>query len=247
MAKDERIALVTGGTGGIGTAICRALADAGAKVASAYHTAGKGEQWQAEQKQAGYDFHVVHVNIGDFDSCAKMIEDVTTKLGPINILINNAGVTRDSTLKNMTLEKWQQVVNTNLDSIFNATKHVIDSMLERKFGRIINIASINGQKGQMGQCNYAAAKSGIHGFTKSLALEVAKKGITVNTVSPGYIATDMVMAVPETIREKIIATIPVGRLGEPEEIAELVAFLASDKSNFITGADFSINGGMHMY
>lgn len=247
MGIDNRIALVTGGTGGIGTAICRALADGGAKVACAYNSPGKGEKWLEAQKKAGYNFTIVQVDVADYHSCQKTIADVEKKLGPIDILVNNAGITRDTVLRKMSPEQWQQVIHTNLDSAFNTSQNLVNGMVERNYGRIINISSVNGQKGQFGQCNYSAAKAGIHGFTKALAQEVARKGVTVNTISPGYIGTEMVMAVAADVLEKIVAQVPVGRLGKPEEIARVVAFLADDNSGFITGADFSINGGMHMH
>jgi acetoacetyl-CoA reductase len=241
------IALVTGGTGGIGTAICQKLSKEGIKVAATYHHEEKAKQWLKQQQELGYSFFIVPSKVEDFDSCGKTIAAVEEALGPIDVLVNNAGITRDTQLKNMTYEQWQEVVHTNLDSVFNMSRQVISGMITRNYGRIINISSINGQKGQFGQANYSAAKAGIHGFTKALAQEVARKGITVNTVSPGYTATEMVMAVPEDIRQKIIAQIPVGRLGEPQEIAHAVAFLASPDSGFITGSDLSINGGQHMY
>ncbi len=247
MSFNNRIALVTGATGGIGTAICRDLADKGVKVIAAYHTKKKGEHWQKVERESGYQYEIAPVDVENYDSCATMINQVQQKIGPIDIVVNNAGITRDGTLRKMSKENWDLVIQTNLNSLFNITQNILNSMLERKYGRIINISSVNGQKGQFGQCNYAAAKAGIHGFTKSLAQEVAAKGITVNTISPGYIATDMVNAMPENIQQKIIATIPVGRFGESSEIARMVSFIADDDSGFITGADFSLNGGMHMY
>jgi acetoacetyl-CoA reductase len=244
-----RVALVTGGTGGIGTEICKKLADAGARVASTslLSLKAQAEDWLKQSAAQGYQFTVVYGDVSDFDSCAQMVAQVVQEVGPIDILVNNAGITRDATLRKMNVEQWQAVLRTNLDSMFNMTKQVIDGMLDRGFGRIINISSINGQKGQFGQANYSAAKAGVHGFTMAVAREVARKGVTVNTVSPGYIGTEMVMAVPEDVRNKIIAEIPVGRLGKPEEIARLIAFIAADESGFMTGADFSANGGQHMY
>ena len=245
-----RIALVTGGTGGIGTEICKALYQQGIKVAAGYNNSGDGsvaEAWQAKWRALDFDMDVFYGDVSNYESAAGLIDAVETNLGPIDILINNAGITRDSTLKKMDLVNWELVLRTNLDSIFNVTRHVIPGMIDRKFGRIINISSINGQKGQFGQANYSAAKAGIYGFTKSLALEVANKGITVNSVSPGYVATDMVKKMPEKVLEQIIAEIPVGRLAAPEEVARLVVFLADDLSGFITGANFAINGGQHMY
>ncbi len=246
----KRVALVTGGTGGLGTAICQRLAVDGYKVAAGYNSGGdhaKAEHWQAEQKAAGFDIAIAYGDVRDFDSCGRCIDEVQTKLGPIDVLINNAGITRDSTLRKMTKEQWDAVLVSNLDSVFNMTRHVINGMVDRGFGRIVNVSSVNAQKGQLGQTNYAAAKSGIHGFTKALAQEVARKGVTVNTVSPGYIATKMVMAVAQEIRDEIVRGIPVGRLGTPDEVAHAVAFLISEQSGFITGANLSLNGGQHMF
>lgn len=243
-----KVALVTGGMGGIGTAICQALCQQGARVAAGYSRSKESAlAWQKKQRDAGYEIAISFADITDYAQCGPLVANVIEILGPIDILVNNAGVTRDAQMRNMTPEQWQQVLKTNLDSVFNVTRQVINQMIERNYGRIINISSINGEKGQFGQTNYSAAKAGMHGFTKALALEVAKKGITVNTVSPGYTATDMVMAVSEKVREQIIAQIPVGRLAKPEEIARLVVFLAAEESAFITGADFSINGGQYMH
>ncbi|QGX38748.1 acetoacetyl-CoA reductase [Permianibacter aggregans] len=246
----KRVALVTGGTGGIGTAICQQLAKIGYQVAAGYNSGGdheKARAWQAEQKAAGFNIAISFGDVRDFDSCGRCVAEVEEMLGPIDILVNNAGITRDSTLRKMSKEQWDAVLTSNLDSVFNMTRHVINGMVDRTFGRIVNVSSVNAQKGQLGQTNYAAAKSGIHGFTKALAQEVARKGVTVNTVSPGYIATKMVMAVPDEIRAEIIKGIPVGRLGEPEEIARAVAFLIDDTSGFITGANLAVNGGQHMF
>lgn len=240
------VALVTGGTSGIGDAICRQLGDSGAKVATNYRNEVKAQKWREQTGAAGYDFKAYRVDVTDFEGCQQLVENIEKDLGPIDILVNNAGITKDKTLRKMRKEQWDDVLRINLDSVFNVTRHVVQGMSERAFGRIINISSINGQKGQIGQTNYAASKAGMHGFTMALALEVARKGVTVNTVSPGYIATEMVMAVEEDIREQIIAQIPVARLGTPEEVAYLVDFLASDKAGFITGADFAVNGGQHM-
>ncbi|MES9845709.1 MAG: acetoacetyl-CoA reductase [Candidatus Sedimenticola sp. PURPLELP] len=245
--RESKLALVTGGTGGIGTAICKKLLDSGYAVATNYRNEEKAREWQTKLEDEGYLVEIFPGDVAEFESCKHMIAEIETRLASIDILVNNAGITRDTTLKKMTPEQWHAVLNTNLNSVFNLTRPVINGMQERGFGRIINIASINGQKGQMGQTNYSAAKAGMHGFTKALAQEVASKGVTVNTISPGYIATEMVMAVPEKIREKIIAQIPVGRLGKPEEIAAAVAYLASDAAAFITGSELSINGGQHMY
>lgn len=215
----QRIALVTGGMGGIGTAICKMLADAGMTVVTTFSRPGKEQDWLANMKEQGYHFHVYQCDVGDFSSCAEMVSKVQAEVGAIDVLVNNAGITRDGTFKRMDKDSWDAVIRTNLDSLFNICKPIVDGMVERGFGRVINISSINGQKGQFGQTNYSAAKAGMHGFTMALAQEVAKKGVTVNTISPGYIATEMVMAVPEDVRNKIIANIPVGRLGKPEEIA----------------------------
>jgi acetoacetyl-CoA reductase len=243
----NRVALVTGGTGGIGTAICKALADAGCTVVAGTTRGEKGEAWQARMKDEGYTMHFVAGDVADFAACQKMVADAEAVAGPIDILVNNAGITRDGRLAKMTPENWSAVITTNLDSVFNMTRQVVNGMTERGFGRVINISSVNGEKGQFGQSNYAAAKAGMHGFTMALAQEVAAKGVTVNTVSPGYIATDMVMAVPEKVREAIIATIPVGRLGTAEEIGAAVTYVASDQAAFMTGANLSINGGLHMH
>ena len=244
----QRVAVVTGGSGGVGTAICIALANAGHKVISADVIANtpEGEQWLNECTNAGATVDLVHMDVTDFDSCQAAIADVEAKHGPVDILVNCAGITRDGTFKRMTLDQWRAVLSTNLDSVFNVTKNVVDGMAERKFGRIINISSLNGEKGQFGQSNYSAAKGGMHGFTMALAQETARNGITVNTVSPGYLSTKMVMAVPEEVLQMIIAQIPVGRLGKAEEIADMVAFLARDEAGYITGTNISINGGQHM-
>ena len=241
-----RVALVTGGTGGIGTAICKKLADMGHKVATNYRNEEKARAWQDKMKADGYDFTLVKGDVGTPEEAAAMVKQVEEKLGPVEILVNNAGITRDGTFHKMSADQWGDVINTNLNSVFNVTRPVIDGMRERKWGRIIQISSINGLKGQYGQANYAAAKAGMHGFTISLARENAKLGITVNTVSPGYVATDMVMAVPEEVRAKIAADIPTGRLGKPEEIAYAVGFLVDDQAAWITGSNLDINGGHHM-
>ena len=244
---DGKIALITGGTGGIGKAICKRLYGMGARVVSTYLGESKARDMQAEMKEKGCDIAIYPCDVSNFEQCEAMARDIGNDVGPVDIVINNAGITRDTTMKKMTAEQWQDVVNTNLNSVFNVTRVFIESMLERQTGRVINISSINGQKGQFGQTNYSAAKAGIHGFTMALAQEVARKGITVNTVSPGYIATEMVMAVPEDVRNQIVAQIPVGRLGKPEEIAALVGFLASEDAAFITGANLAANGGQHMH
>ena len=241
-----RVALVTGGTGGIGTAICKKLADQGHKVATNYRNEEKARAWQAQMQAEGYSFTLVKGDVTSPDEAERMVREVEQQLGPIEILVNNAGITRDGTFHKMKADQWNDVINTNLNSVFNVTRPVIDGMRERKWGRIIQISSINGLKGQYCQANYAAAKAGMHGFTISLARENAKLGITVNTVSPGYVATDMVMAVPEEVRAKIAADIPTGRLGKPEEIAYAVAFLVDEQAAWITGSNLDINGGHHM-
>ncbi len=239
----SRVALVTGGTRGIGEAIALRLKNDGYTVAANY--AGNDEAAQTFKQKHG--IAVYKFDVSDFEACAKAVKTITQELGPIDILVNNAGVTRDGTIHKMSPQDWQTVLDTNLGSCFNMCRNVIDSMRERGFGRIVNIGSVNGQAGQYGQVNYAAAKSGIHGFTKALAQEGAGKGITVNAIAPGYIATDMVRAVPEKVLEKIVAKIPVGRLGEADEIARGVEFLVADNAGFITGSTLSINGGQHMY
>ena len=236
-------AIVTGGTRGIGAAISVALSEDGHKVAATY--AGNDEAAAAFKTETGIS--VYRFDVADFDQCSQSVAKIETDLGPIDILVNNAGITRDGTLHRMDFEQWNAVLQTNLSSCYNMCRNVIDGMRERGFGRIVNIGSINGQAGQYGQVNYAAAKSGIHGFTKALALEGAAKGITVNAIAPGYVDTDMVRAVPEKVLEKIIATIPVGRLGYASDIARAVQFLVADDATFITGSTLSINGGQHMY
>jgi acetoacetyl-CoA reductase len=243
----KRIVLVTGATGGLGTAMCKKLFDDGFHVVGNYRSKEKADQWQADLKKDGYEIELFHGDVSDFDSAGKMIAEIESKIGPVDTLVNNAGITRDSRLINMKKEDWYEVINTNLNSVFNCTKHVLPGMIERKFGRVINISSVNGQRGQFGQTNYSAAKAGMHGFTKSLSMEVAKLGITVNTISPGYIATDMVMAVPAKVLDQIVAQVPMGRLGGTHEVAHLVSFLASEETSFITGANYSINGGQHVY
>jgi acetoacetyl-CoA reductase len=246
----QKIALVTGGTGGIGSAICRALADNGIKVVAGYNAGGnhdKAKAWQEEQRKEGYEMLVAYGDVTDAASCAACIDTVQEIAGgAVDILVNNAGITRDGTFRKMSWEQWNEVMTANLDSMFHMTRLVINPMLEKGFGRIVNISSVNAQKGQFGQCNYSAAKAGIHGFTKALAQEVAAKGVTVNTVSPGYVATPMVTKIPQEVLDKIIKQIPVGRLGLPEEIGKAVAFLCGDACGYVTGSDFSINGGMHM-
>lgn len=243
----QQIALVTGGTGGIGTAICQLLTDRGYRTLALSSSEEKAQRWQAEQSKAGYDIEARALNVADFSNCERLVLDVEEAIGPVSVLVNAAGITRDTPLKRMTSDQWQQVMDVNLNGTFNMCRNAIPFMLERGYGRIINISSINGEKGQFGQVNYATSKAGLYGLTMSLAQEVARKGITVNAISPGYIATEMVMAVDEAIREKIIAQIPVGRLGEPGEIARVVEFLASPDAGFITGSNISANGGQHMH
>ncbi len=241
-----KIALVTGGMGGLGTAMCEALAKSGHTVVTTYTNEEKAKAWLEKTKAAGYNFKAYKCDVSDWDSTVECFNKIKAEVGNVDVLVNNAGITRDATFKKMTSDHWHAVLRTNLDSVFNTTKQVLDEMVEKGFGRIINISSINGQKGQFGQANYSAAKSGVHGFTMAVAQEVAKKGVTVNTIAPGYIATEMVMAVPEEVRNKIISGIPVNRLGKPEEIAALVDYLASDLAGFMTGAELAINGGQHM-
>jgi acetoacetyl-CoA reductase len=241
-----RVALVTGGTGGIGTAICKRLAGLGHKVATNYRNEEKARAWQERMRQEGVEVTLVQGDVSSPEEAAAMVREVEAKLGPVDILVNNAGITRDTTFHKMSPAQWHEVINTNLNSVFNVTRPVIEGMRDRRWGRIIQISSINGQKGQYGQANYAAAKAGMHGFTISLAQENAKFGITVNTVSPGYIGTDMVMAVPEEVRNKIVAQIPTGRLGTPEEIAYAVAFFIPEDAAWITGANLAANGGQYM-
>jgi len=247
MAK--RIVLVTGGMGGLGESICTKMADQGYDVVTTYSPGNKtADQWLAAMRGRGYRFRAYAVDVADFESCAACVKRVEAEAGPVDVLVNNAGITRDMTFKKMTKADWDAVIRTNLDSVFNMTKQVLDGMVDRGWGRIINVSSVNGQKGAFGQTNYSAAKAGMHGFTKALALEVARKGVTVNTISPGYIGTKMVTAIPENIlSEKIIPQIPLGRLGKPEEVAGLIIYLASDEAAFITGANISINGGQHMF
>ena len=248
MTQKQRIALVTGGMGGLGEAICMKLEKMGIKVVVTYSPGNtKHAEWLKEMRANGHDFRAYPCDVSDFESCQKTVDQVTKEVGPIDILINNAGITRDMTFKKMTKTDWDAVMSTNLDSVFNVTKPVCDGMVERGWGRIINVSSVNGQKGAFGQTNYSAAKAGMHGFTKALAYEVARKGVTVNTISPGYIGTKMVLAIPKDVLDsKILPQIPVGRLGKPEEVAGLCAYLASDEAAFLTGANIAINGGQHM-
>jgi acetoacetyl-CoA reductase len=247
MAK-QRVVLVTGGMGGLGESISTKMADAGYKVVVTYSPGNaKHGEWVADMKARGYDILAVPCDVADYDSCGKAVAEVQSKLGAIDILVNNAGITRDMTFKKMDKVNWDAVMRTNLDSLFNMSKQVVDGMVERNWGRVINVSSVNGSKGAFGQTNYSAAKAGVHGFTKALALEVAKKGVTVNTISPGYIGTKMVTAIPkEVLDSKILPQIPVGRLGKPEEVAGLIIYLASEEAAFVTGANIAINGGQHM-
>ena len=244
----QRVAVVTGGMGGLGEAICIKLSDMGDKVIATYSPGNKkSQEWIADMKKKGHDFSAVGVDVADFDSCKHAVDKIQAEVGPVDVLVNNAGITRDMTFRKMDKKAWDAVTETNLDSVFNMTKHVIDGMAERGWGRVINVSSVNGQKGAFGQTNYSAAKAGMHGFTKALALEYARKGVTVNTISPGYIGTKMVLAIPKDILDsKIVPQIPIGRLGKPEEVAGLVAYLCSEEAAFVTGANIAINGGQHM-
>jgi acetoacetyl-CoA reductase len=242
----QKIAYVTGGMGGIGTAICRRLYTAGFKVIAGCGPTRDHVKWMAEQKAAGFNMHASVGNVADWHSTVEAFTQAKAEHGPVSVLVNNAGITRDRMFLKMTPEDWRAVIDTNLNSMFNVTKQVVPDMVDQGFGRIIQISSVNGEKGQAGQTNYSAAKAGMHGFTMALAQELASKGVTVNTVSPGYIGTDMVQAIKPEILEKIVATIPVKRLGSPSEIASIVTWLAGDDAGFTTGADFSCNGGLHM-
>jgi acetoacetyl-CoA reductase len=246
--SQTRVALITGGMGGLGEVISTKMADAGYKVAVTYSPGNtKHAEWVAGMKKRGHDIAAVPCDVADMDSCAKAAAAVTARLGAIDVLVNNAGITRDMTFKKMDKVNWDAVMRTNLDSLFNMSKQVVDGMVERGWGRVINVSSVNGSKGAFGQTNYSAAKAGVHGFTKALALEVAKKAVTVNTISPGYIGTKMVMAIPKDVLDsKILPQIPVGRLGKPEEVAGLILYLASEEAAFVTGANIAINGGQHM-
>ena len=246
--EGKRVALVTGGMGGLGTALCRRLHDAGFTVALTYSPGNAApEGWLATQRDDNYRFNAYRLDVTDHAACAATVAHVLADLGRIDVLVNNAGITRDRSLRKMTLDDWRAVLSTNLDSVFSMSKAVIEPMIAQRWGRIVNISSVNANAGAFGQANYSAAKAGMHGFTKALALETARHGVTVNTVSPGYLRTKMVSAVPEEIMQtRILPQIPVGRLGEPDEVAALVAYLASDDAAFVTGADIAINGGQHM-
>jgi acetoacetyl-CoA reductase len=248
MANTKRVALVTGGMGGLGEAICIKLAALGYTVVTTYSPSNtKAREWLQRMRAQGFDFYAYACDVTDWESCQACVRKVTAEIGPMDVLVNNAGITRDMTFKRMDKINWDAVMHANLDSCFNMAKQVCDGMVDRGWGRVINISSVNGQKGAFGQTNYSAAKAGMHGFTKALALEVARKGVTVNTISPGYIGTKMVTAIPkEVLASKIIPQIPLGRLGKPEEVAGLVAYLASEEAAFVTGANIAINGGQHM-
>lgn len=245
----RRVALITGGMGGIGTAVCRKLARSNGNVVVANCLPGyaRKEEWLDAMRKEGLDnVHGAEGDVSDFDSTAAMVRKIEAEIGPVDILVNNAGVVRDNMLKKMALSEWMAVINSNLNGVFNVTKNVIDGMTDRGWGRVVNMSSVNGQKGQFGQTNYSAAKAGVHGFAKALAQEVIRKGVTVNSVSPGYVETDMVKAIRKDVLDKLIAGIPIGRLAQPEEIASLVAFLTSEEAGYITGANIAINGGMYM-
>ncbi|MCK9214881.1 MAG: acetoacetyl-CoA reductase [Rhodoferax sp.] len=242
----QKVAYVTGGMGGIGTAICQRLSKEGFKVIAGCGPTRDHAKWLAEQAALGYTFYASAGNVGDWNSTVDAFTKAKAEHGSIDVLINNAGITRDRMFVKMTREDWNAVIETNLNSMFNVTKQVVGDMVEKGWGRIINISSVNGVKGQAGQTNYSAAKAGMHGFSMALAQEMATKGVTVNTVSPGYIGTDMVKAIRQEVLDKIIATVPVKRLGEPSEIASIIAWLASDEGGYATGAEFSVNGGLHM-
>jgi acetoacetyl-CoA reductase len=247
---EKKIALVTGGVGGIGAAICKRLAERGHFVVANWILPGTEAKYLERMAAAGFGKDATAVAFGDvskFDSMGEMVAGIAKDHGPVDILVNCAGITRDATFRKMSPEQWQLVIDTNLTSVFNVTKHVIDAMCDRGWGRIVNISSVNGIRGQFGQTNYSAAKAGILGFTKALAQEVIRKGVTVNAVSPGYVETEMVAAIREDVKQQIVAQIPAGRLGKPEEIAAIVAYLASDDAAYVTGANLSINGGLHMY
>ena len=242
----SRVALVTGGTGGIGTAIVKRLAGMGHKVATNYRNEEKARAWQEKMKADGYDVAIVKGDVTSPQEAEAMVHEVEATLGPIDILVNNAGITRDATLRNMDRAQWDAVIGVNLDSVFNLCRHAVEGMQARGFGRIVNISSVSGQTGNFGQVNYAAAKAGLHGFSMSLAREVARKGVTVNSVSPGYVETPMTNAMPAEVRERTVASVPVGRIGQPDDIARAVAFLAADDAGYITGANLPVNGGLFM-
>lgn len=246
----NRVAVVTGATGGLGTAMCKVLAEQGRKVIASHLPAEQftteAQQWRMKMKDEGYDVTIYPLDVTDFEGCRNFVQTVEADYGPIEVLVNNAGITNDAPLKKMAPDQWNRVINVNLNSMFNMCRQVFEGMCERGFGRIVNISSLNGEKGQFGQSNYAATKAAIYGFTKSIALEGARKGVTVNAVSPGYIDTPMVRKVPEKVLDSIVAGIPVGRLGQPEDIARAVAYLTADDAGFVTGTNLSVNGGQYM-
>lgn len=244
----QRIAVVTGAQGGLGESMCKALSDQGRKVVGSFLPGmeADAQNWQTAMLDAGYEVAIYPLDVTDYDHCNSFITQVEEELGPIEILVNNAGITRDGPLKRLQPNQWQEVINTNLSSMYNMSQPLFETMCNRGFGRIVNISSLNGEKGQFGQANYSAAKAGIYGFTKAIAQEGARKGVTVNAVSPGYIDTPMVRQVPENVLSSIVEGIPVGRLGQPEEIARAVAFLTAEDAGFITGTNISVNGGQYM-
>jgi len=248
VVNERKIAFITGGIGGIGTEICKELVEQGRFVVAGHlpDEAERALAWRQTLADEGYSVEVVAGDVSCFVTCETMVREINERFGPIEILVNCAGITRDRTLRNMGHEHWRAVISTNLDSVFNVTRQVIDGMIERGFGRVVNISSVNGQKGQFGQTNYSAAKAGVHGFTMALAQELAPKGITVNTISPGYVDTAMTAAIPAEIRDRIVSTIPVGRMARPNEIAHVVGFLCDDESGYITGANLPVNGGLYM-
>ena len=244
----KRVVLVTGATGGLGTAMCKKLFEDGYCVVGSYKTESKAKAWKKMMKEDGYEIELFKADVAVFEQVERLIKQIEERYGYIDVLVNNAAITKDGVFRKMDPADWEQVISTNLISVFNCTRLVINGMIDRGFGRVINISSVNAQRGQFGQTIYSAAKAGMHGFTKSLAMEVAAKGVTVNTISPGYIATDIVLAVPDEILEtRIIPSIPIGRLGGTDEVAYLVSFLASERASFITGANYAINGGQHVY
>jgi len=248
MVGSKKIALVTGGIGGIGTEICKELIGQGRFVVAGYLAEQKqaAENWRKTMASEGFQVEIIAGDVSSFESCQAMTKEIESLYGPVDILVNCAGITRDKTLRKMEPDNWKAVINTNLDSVYNVTRHVVEGMINRGFGRVVNVSSVNGQKGQFGQTNYSAAKAGVHGFTMALAQEVAGRGITVNTISPGYVETSMTAAIPENIRSQIIASIPVGRMAQPREIAHVVGFLCEDKTSYITGANLPVNGGLYM-
>ncbi|MCF7983943.1 MAG: acetoacetyl-CoA reductase [Thiohalocapsa sp.] len=244
-----RVALVTGGIGGIGTAICQRLAKDGMRVIANHHPSEQeaASAWKNDQAGAGFEIHTIAADVSSFDDCARMVADIKEAHGPVAVLVNCAGITRDKTFKKMEEAQWRAVIDVNLNSVFNVTRNVWEDMLEAGFGRIVNISSVNGQRGQFGQANYAAAKAGMHGITMSLAQEGAAKGITANTVSPGYVETAMTLAMRDDVREAIIAGVPMRRMGKPEEIASAVSFLTAEANGYVTGANLPVNGGLFMH